>query len=131
MIFRIVACGSPGVKEILDFFVLLFQGSRTSNICLWKEYCVHMKLLYLDCEAQNLRKSPVYCRLYFATNEIRRPSYAKIPLYNFRMRVILAFNFHGRGTFALRRDLKAVKRTICELRRQPDNQFGKIRFLVE
>ena len=83
LICEIAACRSHGAKEILVFFVPLFQGSRTSNICLWKEYRVHMKLLYLDCEAQNLRKSPVYCGLYFATNEIRRPSYAKIPLHNF------------------------------------------------
>lgn len=40
------------------------------------------------------------------------------------MREILAFRSRGKGTFALRKDLKALSGTVCDLRRNPENVHG-------
>ena len=40
------------------------------------------------------------------------------------MQAVISFRARGKGAFALRKDLKAKQETVCEVRRNPTNEFG-------
>lgn len=45
-------------------------------------------------------------------------------LLNTRMQAVISMPSKGKGAFALRKDLKTAKGTICSLLRSPTNEFG-------
>ena len=41
------------------------------------------------------------------------------------MRAVFKFPSQGKGTFALRKDVKVMKDTVCSVGRDPENLFGQ------
>lgn len=107
-----VFCPSLAQGRVTSYFPLKFRGSSTHAT------------FGIEFEPEDLAFYESISSLFVLIVGFRRPIISVKTRGLFIMREILAFRSRGKGTFALRKDLKALSGTVCDLRRNPENVRG-------